>query len=99
MFAAPFSTPADAVNLLDLIPAEQHAEAKQFFRELTLMADVRGITIAEALADVLRPHLSVLRRGLGVEAFEERAMTITDMRGNELSFVLTEPDTRHLQSA
>jgi hypothetical protein len=87
------------VNLFDLIPAEQHAEVERFFRSLKFEADLRGITVAEALADVLRPHLRVLRRQMGVEAYEERSLTITDTRGNTLSFALAEPDTRHLRAS
>jgi hypothetical protein len=87
------------VDALDLVPAEHREEAARFFRALAIDADLRGVTVAEALADALRPHLRVLRRGMGIEAFEERALTINDVRGNALSFALTDPDTRHLRAA
>ena len=99
MFAAPITGTSETVNVLDLIPEEHRPEAERFFASLTMEAQIRGITVAEALADALRPHLRVLRRAMGIEAFEERAITITDTRGNELSFALLEPGTRHLSAA
>ena len=99
LFAAPAPAGAEPINILELIPAEHRAEAERFFREIAIEADLSGITVAEALANVLRPHLRVLRRAMGVEAFEERALTITDVRGNLLSFTLVQPDTRHLSAS
>jgi hypothetical protein len=98
MFAAPTPRITERVNALDLIPDEHREEAARFFERLAVHAEQRGVTIAEALADALRPHLRVLRRSLGVEAFEERALTITDAAGNEISFALREPDTRQLRA-
>ena len=99
MFAAPAPAGAEPVNVLDLIPAEHHAEAERFFRGLAIEADLSGITVAEALANALRPHLRHLRRAMGVEAFEERALTIKDVRGVELCFTLVQPDERHLRAS
>lgn len=98
-FAAPTPPVTTRVDVLDLIPAEHREEAERFFRGLAVQAEVNGVTVAEVLADVLRPHLRVLRRALGVEAYEEKALTITDTRGNKVSFALAEPDTRHLRTA
>lgn len=95
----PAAAAAEPVNVFDLIPAEHRVEAERFFRALAVDAQLKGITVAEALADALRPHLRVLRRGMGVEAFEEQALSIADARGNRLSFALNEPDTRHLRPA
>lgn len=99
MFAAPLPVVTQQINILDLLPTEHRAEAEQFFRELKVAADIRGVTVAEALADALRPHLRVLRRAMGIEAYEESALTITDLRGNALSFALSEPEARHLSQS
>lgn len=77
MSATPDPVASQPISVFDLIPAEHHAEAERFFRELTLSAQINGVTVAEALADALRPHLRVLRRAMGVEAYEEQALTIT----------------------
>lgn len=99
MFAAPTPKIVERIEIFDLIPAEHQEDARRFFQEIAIEAEIRGVTVAEVLADALRPHLRILRRALGVEAFEERALTIVDTRGNEVSFALAEPDTRHLRAA
>lgn len=90
-------TAALPVNAFDLIPEEHHDDARLFFHALRMDADQRGVTVAEALADVLRPYLRVLRRNLGVEAFEERGLTVQDARGNILEFAFIDPATRRLR--
>jgi hypothetical protein len=96
VFAAPAPSITEFVNALDLIPEEHRPAACAFFASVQAQAQERGVSPAEVLADVLRPHLQILRRRLGVEAAEETALTITDPLGMAVSFALIDPATRCL---
>lgn len=83
-----------AVDLFDLLPPEQRDETARFFRLVAFEAYLRGVPVAEALANALVPHVLALRRVLGVEAWEESSLCVTDRQGNRVSFPLSDPDAR-----